>query len=783
MSEIRDIPACLLLSLVLLQNMQTDLSNRYFELANRFVQHTGRNIFLTGKAGTGKTTFLKYIREHCSKKTAVVAPTGVAAINAGGVTVHTFFQLPLGAFVPVGQIPDSGDQLFNNRQTMLRNLRLSQPKKLLMRELELLVVDEVSMLRADMLDAIDVVLRHVRRKPSQPFGGVQVLFIGDLFQLPPVVSDREWVFLKEHYNSPFFFEAHVLRQAAPVFLELKKIYRQNEEQFINLLNKVRNNQMETADLEMLNRHFRSDFQPDPSEQFITLTTHNSRADAINQKALDRLDTPAFRFSAEITGDFSEKAFPADEELVLKVGAQVMFVKNDKGEERRYFNGRIGTVHAITEEAILISFVDQDGLLELEKETWRNIRYQYNLAKDKIEEEELGTFSQYPIRLAWAITIHKSQGLTFDKAIIDAGAAFAPGQVYVALSRLTNMDGLVLKSRIGSSAIQTDQRVQFFAADEMPLELLEESLAKSEQDFIGTSLLQSFQLEPLMELADQWLLESDKRNTGAKLEALDWAKHFREKISELIPIAIKTTAHLSGQLQQVDQNGYAYLNARTEAAANYFVSALEGILDSLRAHKEVMHKQPRVTKYLRELSGLETFLEIRVATIRKSAILTAGLASGAARSSLLGIITDRSEPSKPEGDLPEKQEVREKKAAKKEGRGKGESQKISLDLFREGKSIGEIAAERQLAASTIMSHLVHCIGNGSLALVDILAREKADAIRKAIAESGTEQLGPVKEVLGDDYSFDEIRAVVAYLRYHRDLKEKTGGPAQPQPLTT
>ncbi|MBC6492779.1 helix-turn-helix domain-containing protein [Flavihumibacter stibioxidans] len=765
--------------------MQTDHSNRYFELASRYVQHTGRHIFLTGKAGTGKTTFLKYIREHCSKKMAVVAPTGVAAINAGGVTVHTFFQLPLGAFVPTGQIPESGDQLFNNRQTLLRNLRLSQPKRILMRELELLVVDEVSMLRADMLDAMDVVLRHVRRKPSLPFGGVQVLFIGDLFQLPPVVSDREWNFLKEHYKSPFFFEAHVLKQAAPVFLELKKIYRQNEETFINLLNKVRNNQMEAADLEALNRHYQPDFQPDNSAQFITLTTHNSRADNINQKALERLPAPAFRFPAEISGDFSEKAFPADEELVLKEGAQVMFIKNDKGEERRYYNGRIGTVHSITEEAIMISFVDQEELLELEKETWRNIRYQYNRAKDKIEEEELGTFSQYPIRLAWAITIHKSQGLTFDKAIIDAGAAFAPGQVYVALSRLTNMDGLVLKSRIGSAAIQTDQRVHFFASDEKPFELLEEELALAEQDFIGTSLLQSFNLDPLMELAEQWLLESDKRNIGAKLEAMEWARTFRDKVAGLIPVAIKTTAHLAAQLQQVESNGYDYLDSRTAAAANYFATAIEGFLVSLQAHKEEMRKQPRVTKYLRELAEIESFLELRLASIRRSSHLTSAMASGAAASRLLEMITEK--PTAAVKDIPasegDAQSAKDKEpgkdAAKKghrtkgEPRVKGESQRTSLEFYRQGKSIEAIALERNLAVSTIMSHLIQFVGNGDLALIDLVPAEKVTVIRKAIVETGSEQLGPVKEFLGEGYSFDEIRAVVAYLRYHRDLKEKAG----------
>lgn len=748
--------------------MQTDATNIYFELATRFVQHTGRNIFLTGKAGTGKTTFLKYIRDHCTKKTAVVAPTGVAAINAGGVTLHTFFQLPLGAYMPGGFIPDSGEQLFNNRQTLLRNLKLSHNKRELMRELELLIIDEVSMLRADLLDAIDAILRYVRRKPGQAFGGVQVLFIGDLFQLPPVIAEKEWVHLKEQYASPFFFDAQVLRAEQPVLLELKKIYRQNEQFFIDLLNNVRNNALGHGDLELLNSRYKFGFQPAGEEQYITLTTHNTKADQINQQALALLPEKPFTFRADLTGDFSEKAFPVDEELVLKKGAQVMFIKNDKGEERRYFNGKLGVVEDISAEKILVRFNTDEDPMELEKETWRNIRYQYNKAKDSIEEEELGTFSQFPIRLAWAITIHKSQGLTFDRAIIDAGSAFAPGQVYVALSRLTNIEGLVLRSRIGNSAVQTDARVLEFTAMEKEVDSLEQELLVGEQEFIRDSLLNAFQVEGLRELAELWMGEADKKSNVGKPRIREWAIKFRDQVSALTPLAKKTIDHLAAHFTIGDKAGFVQLVARTTAAVNYFSGELMKIRSGLQQHREEMKAETRMGKYLKELSTIDAAILIRMEYIRKAAKLSEAMLAGVSSGNLLEMIAEKPvvEPEAETETDAKKKSSRHKVATTGLPVKKGESDRISFELFKSGKSIAEIAMERSLAISTITNHLVGFVSSGELAVDVLVPTDKLDKIIATITDLKTVQSGPVKEALGPAYSYPEIKATFAHLEYSK-----------------
>ncbi|HEY6899423.1 MAG TPA: AAA family ATPase, partial [Puia sp.] len=439
--------------------MLSDPHNPIFQIAVQYINQTSRPVFLTGKAGTGKTTFLKYIRENSFKKMAVVAPTGVAAINAGGTTMHSFFQLPFGPFLPVPRYGwNENAPNFTDPNSLFKNIRFNASKRELLQELELLIIDEISMVRADMLDAVDFILRHFRQQPLQPFGGIQVLYIGDLYQLPPVVSKTEWNLLQEHYASPFFFDSKVVRTQQPVYLELDKIYRQNEAEFIDILNKVRSNRISADHLERLNDYYQPDFIPSKHDNYITLTSHNHKADSINQEQLASLPGRSHSFEASITGEFSDKSLPAEKTLTLKEGAQVMLIKNDKGEVRRYFNGKIGTIRSIKDDKLTITFPDEPDELTLEKETWRNIRYQYDKDEDKIEEEELGTFRQYPIRLAWAITIHKSQGLTFEKAVIDAGESFAAGQVYVALSRLTDLKGLVLRSRITPGAIRTDPHI-------------------------------------------------------------------------------------------------------------------------------------------------------------------------------------------------------------------------------------------------------------------------------------------------------------------------------------
>lgn len=759
-----------------------DLTNRPLDLALRFILHTNRSVFLTGRAGTGKTSFLKTIREQCTKKMAVVAPTGVAAINAGGVTMHTFFQLPLGAYVPVGPIPDTGEQLFNNRASLLRNLRISQSKKELFQELELLVIDEVSMVRSDLLDAVDAVLRFIRKKPQQAFGGLQVLFIGDLWQLPPVVSDKEWVHLKEHYSSPFFFDAQVIKEANPFLIELKKIYRQTDQEFIELLNKIRNNQLDQIAWHGLHAHYQPGFQPEPGKYYITLSTHNSRADAINQQELNRLSGEVFRYEAEITGDFGEKAYPAEEVLELKLGAQVMFIKNDKGEFRRFYNGKIGVIESLEEEQIEVRFPEEDFSIILEKETWRNIRYKLDKAKDKIDEEELGTFSQYPIRLAWAITIHKSQGLTFDRAIVDAGAAFAPGQVYVALSRLTGLEGLILKTRIPMAAIQTDERVVTYTRVELPEEELEQALKEAETAYVNDYFLRCFKLEGLEALTDDWFQEIEKKNTVSKYKMLEAYHQLKGKLQVVQQVANKTAHHFSLQFEKGAAMDRAYVFQRTKDAVHYFNGLFEELQSLVEAHATEMKKEPRLTKYQRELRNLGEAIWIRHQKLKQSIEIAAALQKGLATSAISELIQQlNQQKSEAEESLVSANQLADEgpKASSKAASNKstvpgqkketGSSYRESISLCKEGKSISAIAAERQLAYSTIEGHLVKGIQEGELE-PDFLVKEEVRSLVLAGKEAlGSTQLGPLKEYLGDEISYTEIKAALAYGRREEGKK--------------
>ena len=425
--------------------MQTIERNEIFDLAYRFVTETSENIFLTGKAGTGKTTFLKYLKENATKNIVVAAPTGVAAINAGGVTLHSLFQLPFHPFLPTR----------NHKDELLAKIRYNKQRQQLLRKMEVLVIDEISMVRCDVMDAIDTILRSIRRNYDTPFGGVQLLCIGDLHQLPPVAQNHEWSILQEYYTTPFFFDSLSIKEQMPLLIELNKIYRQKEDSFVRLLNKVRNNQMDADDFEDLHMRYDPLFSPMPGEKYITLTSHNKQAAEINQRKIENLFTPPFTFKAVVEEDFPEHAFPAEAELVLKEGAQVMFLKNDI-VAKRYFNGKIGVVNLLEKDKII---VDCDGIeIEVGKETWENTRYTLNRADGKLEQETLGTFTQYPLRLAWAITIHKSQGLTFEKVMIDAGASFSSGQVYVALSRCTSLEGIVLLSKLSSTTLFSNDHV-------------------------------------------------------------------------------------------------------------------------------------------------------------------------------------------------------------------------------------------------------------------------------------------------------------------------------------
>jgi hypothetical protein len=423
--------------------------NPELQLAYDFVEHTDRNIFLTGKAGTGKTTFLHNLKKSTHKRMIVTAPTGVAAINAGGVTIHSFFQLPFGPFVP-------GSESYGRHNQH----RFSRQKINTIKSLDLVVIDEISMARADLLDGVDGVLRRYRRS-DLPFGGVQLLMIGDLQQLSPVVKEDDWAVLREFYDSMYFFASRALSVSDLVVIELKHIYRQSDTRFIDLLNRVRDNRLDQASLKELNSRYRKDFRPGDNEGYITLSTHNRSADAINESKLKSLPEKPHSFYAEVEGDFPEYSYPTSPALTLKKGAQVMFVKNDPSPEKVYFNGKIGRITQIRDRSVFVKCPGDDGEITVEPAIWENIKYRIDPTTREITEDKVGRFVQLPLKLAWAITIHKSQGLTFDRAVIDAGAAFVHGQVYVALSRCKSFEGLVLSSPIPAHAIKTDGAVSQF----------------------------------------------------------------------------------------------------------------------------------------------------------------------------------------------------------------------------------------------------------------------------------------------------------------------------------
>lgn len=470
-------------------NIKLDKENIEFNNAAELVRHTDKLIYLTGKAGTGKTTFLKYIRDTTDKNTVVLAPTGVAAINAGGVTIHSFFQIPFGPFVPNDSRLRTNATGTENKETIYTTFKYNEDKRKIIENLEVLIIDEVSMVRADMLDVIDKILGVFRRKPYLPFGGVQVILIGDTFQLPPIADNEQWRILSQFYKTPFFFSSKVIEQNTPLYIELKKIYRQNEQEFIDLLNRVRVNQVTPNDFVTLNAKYNPKFSGNGSD-YIILATHNKIVNETNLTKLNQLKTKLFTYEANVTGTFPDKHKPTDHYLKLKVGAQVMFIKNDTGEYKRYYNGKIGKIKKLQKSSIIVVF-DDESEVEVEIAEWNNIKYTYDKEQKKIVEEIIGTFEQFPIRLAWAITVHKSQGLTFEKVIADLSRAFAPGQVYVALSRCTSFSGLMLKTKLNSYAIKTDPRVIEFAKNETPGTLITQQLNTGRADFYYKKARENF----------------------------------------------------------------------------------------------------------------------------------------------------------------------------------------------------------------------------------------------------------------------------------------------------
>lgn len=734
-----------------------DNSDPVFRMAYEFVNSTSQHIFLTGKAGTGKTTFLRFIKEKSHKNVIVAAPTGVAAINAGGVTLHSLFQLPFEPYIPNSRIKDT--------------YKFGKAKQDVIRQAELLIIDEVSMLRADTLDSIDARLRFVRRN-NEPFGGIQMLYIGDMFQLPPVVKDGEWKLLSDYYPTSFFFHAKVLEKVPPLYLELKTVYRQQDRFFVDLLNKVRNNELTNTDLETLNSRYAPYFEATGEEKYITLCTHNYQADRINAKKIAEIDKKSCFFDGEISGDFPEWALPTDMKLELKEGAQIMFIKNDLQTPRRYYNGKIAEITRINGDDIYVVPEGEEEEFVIEKELWRNVRYTLNKERQEIEEEELGNFKQYPIRLAWAITIHKSQGLTFQRAIIDAEMAFAAGQAYVALSRCTSLDGIVLKSKINSHCIQTDAHAIAFSKNDKPIELLHGHLSEAKKLYWAERLIQYFDWKPLLNM-----LREFKRFTEDRISDELQSAH---EISEQLYINALQQQDVARQFQKQlrhitqssasEEEKLTKLKERCTKAVVYFYNDIFNlILKPLQEHRDGFTKMKKAKVYWKRLNELCD--DIVFFTKKLSGV----------RYNDLALIDEATElpalrpPAKAEEKAikPPKKE-RPPKDEKSPKAKKGDTQRATLELFKTGKTIPQIASERNLTVQTISTHLAGFIKTGDIDVLELVSEEKLQAmippLQEAI-EKNELSLSPIKQQLGDDFSYAELRAGMEYCLTMKEMEDE------------
>lgn len=732
------------------------------EIASRFINSTNRHVFLTGKAGTGKTTFLRNIINHTHKNAVIVAPTGIAAINAGGVTIHSLFQLPFASFLPERGAASLYPG-FNDPSTMMPHMQMRSKKRRLIQELELLIIDEVSMLRADILDAIDTVLKHVRRRPHQSFGGVQVLFIGDLLQLPPVVRDDEWNILSKYYRSIFFFEARALAEHKPFYIELDKIYRQSDDKFIGLLNNLRTARVTTTDEELLNRHYKPGFRPALDENYIHLTTHNSVADKLNRDSLSDLKGKTYRFSATVEGDFGENQYPVERNLELKLNAQVMFIKNDLSGSQRYFNGKIGKVTSLDDEKIKVSFDDGSQPVEVDLYTWENVRYELDPVTNEVKEKVVGKFIHYPLKLAWAITVHKSQGLTFSKAIVDIGQAFAPGQVYVALSRLRSLDGLILTSKVNFSSLRQDQSVTEYTGTRDSLETASHVLKAESGAFLRDYLLECFNLRKLsVEARNHSESYTKEEQRSVKQKQKDWANDLYSRTEELRLVADKFRNQVTMLISAED---HTILAERVGKAAGYFIPLLKeldkSIIEQINEHKG----SSRVKQFIDDLQDLELSFFSQIQSIRKGVALLESLLSGAELTKDQKWSREDEQERKKLLDAPAVIKAKVAKGSKKKA--KGDSGKESYKLFQEGKSISEIAAERKLSVSTIEKHLSHFVQTGELEPTSLLPEERINTILECAASLDKISLTAVREKLGNEFTYSEIRFALSSLPFAED----------------
>jgi uncharacterized protein YecA (UPF0149 family) len=804
------------------------MKNKELDLAWSFVVNTNRNIFLTGKAGTGKTTFLHKLKMQSSKRMVIVAPTGVAAINAKGVTIHSFFQLPFGPILPNS---DDGSSKFNRR--------FSKTKIDIIKSLDLLVIDEISMVRADLLDGIDRTLRRFKKR-DLVFGGVQVLLIGDLQQLSPVVREDEWFLLKSFYDNAYFFSSLSYKQSNPITIELKHIYRQENPLFINILNEIRNNQLSPESAEALNKRFKPDFSPNENEGYISLTTHNNKASQINRIELENLAVDSRIYKAEIKGNFPEHSYPNKEELELKVGAQVMFIKNDSSAEKRFFNGKIGKVIFLDKDEVVIRCPNDDFDIVTKPEVWENIQYTVDPETKEILEDKIGSYCQMPLRLAWSITIHKSQGLTFEKAIIDAEGAFAHGQTYVALSRCKSLEGLVLKSKISPKQIISDTSIDAFNKQSEANQPNEDILIQSKRKFQLDLISEVFNFYEFLFPANRILdiFYKNRRSLEGNIEKP--LIIIKDSVANLLKVSTSFNAHLQSigeskdipELQESLQERFikaiAYFNDQTKLTLEESLRAISFTTDNQAIEKDIHTQLDKLDELLEAklmfFDGLkdgfktQIFLDLRAKSVflgkEKPKKLRKTVIDGTSNIELFELLRElRNQIAKREElvhfqiftqkslyamceMLPTtKQELKaihgmgktriekygedilrviiqfcdennietlndnsvfeEKKPQIK----RGDTKRISLDLFKTGNSIDQIALERELNANTIIGHLASFIPSGEIKITDLMSKKHYEELKKIIPSKTFENLSDLKHQIDDKYSYGEIRLVI------------------------
>lgn len=741
------------------------------KLAARFVNSTNRHVFLTGKAGTGKTTFLHQLAASTHKRYVILAPTGIAALNAKGVTIHSQFLLPFGSFIPERQLPADITGQFHDQDTLTRRHPLNAIRRNVLREVDLLIIDEVSMLRADLLDAIDFRMRSVRQNRYQSFGGAQVLLIGDLYQLPPVVKDDELRVLKRWYASPHFFESKVIREHGYAHIELDKIFRQQDGNFIHILNNLRNNTVTQEDVTELNKHYKPEISEADSEGVITLTTHNYKADELNQRALAQLPGRSHAFEAEVEGDFPESMYPVLSRVELKVGAQVMFVKNDM--EKAYFNGKLAKVETLDKDGIMVR-MDDGAPYKLKREIWENKRYVVNANTKEQNEEVLGTFEQYPVKLAWAITVHKSQGLTFTKAIIDVGSAFAPGQVYVALSRLRSLDGLILRTRIDPSVVSSDREVVAFTNRGFEQEPLPQQLRASQREYLKLLLASTFDFSDMLRKVEY--TQKDHPETAQfEDESMKTALMlFREKLRS----EEENTQKFRGQLiRLLHEDKRDELLVRIEKGGAYYNDLLQADMRGLFQHMAQAEMLSRTKEYTNALKEIDGMLMKKVATIAKVGYLTTCILHGEEvkrrpeiekgltdkRAAMVGEVRAWAEEHKPKTSTKSGRKRKGTKGEKTEKPTKGSTYQETYALRKEGLTLEEIAAKRSMAKSTIEGHFARGIEEGTLDIGGLMPEAERDAIADWMREHKDQGLNAAQGHFYGRFSYGQLRMVQAWVK--------------------